>query len=140
MLARAVDPDAVVPVDDVLVVVDEPHVLTQVRRPLLGDLQILVLAGEQIGAGHAVDEAGDRVGLLDVVAALVPAEPDDGPIVAEVDRPGAELGPPVEVRDGLELPDPPVLFLEPVAARRGLRQQDVLGVEARTVRLWIEDP
>lgn len=113
-LAVPVDADAVVPEDHVLLGVDDPHVLAQVLGAALGDLQVLVLAGQQVGRGHAVDQPGDRVGLLDVAGGLVPAEADLGAVLGEVHRPVAELGPLVEVGQRLDLLDPPAGLLEPV--------------------------
>ncbi|WP_217809832.1 hypothetical protein [Micromonospora sp. NBS 11-29] len=56
--------DAVVPVDDVVVAVHEPHVVAQVGGAGLGHVEQVLLATEQKGGAHAVDQPGQRVGLL----------------------------------------------------------------------------
>ena len=57
LLAVAMDVDAVVPVDNVFVGVEEAHVLAQVFGAFLGAFEVAVVAGQQVGAGEAVDEA-----------------------------------------------------------------------------------
>ena len=113
----AVDLDAVVPVDQLLVGVVEAHVVAQVLRARLGPVQEPIFAGQQVGRRKSVDQAGDGVGLLQVVTALGSAEVQERAVVAEVDRllGVAELPAQIAVRDGPHLVDPPVRLLVSVA-------------------------
>ena len=130
LLALAVDVDAVVPVDDLLVRVVEPHVFAEVFGPLLGPFQVAVVAGQQVRGGESVDEARDGVRLLPVVVpGLLAGELDGGAVVRVVHRAGAELGLEVEVAQRRDLLHPPVAALEHKLVRFGADEGEVLGLE-----------
>jgi len=138
LLGFPFDLDAVVPVHDVVVGVDRAHVVTQVLGTPFGDLQVLVLAGEHVRRRHAVHHPRDGVGLLDVAVGLVAAEPDDGPVVPVVDQAGAELRPPVELRELVHLVGPPAGLLEVVPADVAPEKDQALGLVGVTAALRVE--
>ena len=137
LLAGPVDLDAVVPVDQLLVGVVEAHVVAEVLRASLGALQEPILAGQQVGGRESVDQAGDGVRLLQVVAALGSAQMQERAVLAEVDRllGVAELPAQVAVGDGAHLVDPPVRLLVSIVAWLFARKDEALDLEPRA-RRW----
>jgi hypothetical protein len=115
-------------------------VVAQVLGSALGSVEEPLLAREQVRGRKAVDEPGDRVGLLAEPLELPPLERDRRPVLAEVDLTVAPLGPQVEVRELAELLHPPVGALEGVLAGRAAEEDDVLRLEGEAAALRVEEP
>jgi hypothetical protein len=128
-LAQRLLVDAVVPVDDVGGLVVEAQVLVEVAGAGLRDVQVLLLTGEQVGRGHPVHQARDRVGLLDPVRRLLAAAADLGAVGVEVRCAVAELGAAVEAGQDPQLVGPPAGRLLGVRAPRIADHGDPVGLE-----------
>ena len=140
-LAAAVAVDTVVPVHDVLVEIDETHVLAQVFGTLLGAFQITVVTGQHVGGGEAIHQPGDRVGLLAIVVhVLLAGDLDRGPVVVVIDRLIAELRAQIEVAQLANLAHPPVALLEREFIGLAAREHQVLRDEVVLTEIVVEDP
>ena len=125
LLAIAGDLNAVVPVGQVFVLIEEPHVVAEILRALLSGFEERIVAGEHERRGEAVNQARDRVGLLQEVALLAAFELQSRAVVAVVDLfvRVVELPFQVRIRNRVNLIDPPIrLFVtEFLACRPGRR-------------------
>ena len=139
LLLAACRVDAVHPVGDALGRVDRAHMVAQVLRALLGDLEEAVLAGHQVGRRKAVDEPRDRVRLLPRARQLVALERDLRAVDGEVDVPVGPLGVAVEVRDLAHLLHPPLGPLEHEILRLAADEDDALRLEHGRAALGVED-
>ncbi len=114
--------------------------LAQILGALVGRFQETIFAGEHVGRGKAVDQAGDGVGLLAVVVLfLLAAQLDRGAVVAVVHRLLAELRMQIEIADLLDLLHPPVGPLDDILVGLAAQEEDELRLEHRTARLRVED-
>ncbi|EKD34703.1 MAG: hypothetical protein ACD_75C02226G0001, partial [uncultured bacterium] len=130
--------DGMVPVADVFRGVDRAEMLAQVDCPLVGDLQIALVAGEEVGRGKAVDQARDGVGFLAGAGRLVAVEIERRGVFLEIDVAVGKLGLDIKVAQLLDLTHPPVLLFEDVLALAAADEGEVLGFERRPL-LRIED-
>ena len=130
----------VVPVGDVLALIDRAHVVAQVLRAPLRRLQVAVLAGHQEGGGEAVDHAGDGVRLLPGALDLLAFEGEVGSVLAVVDDPVRKLRVEIELGQLSYLVNPPALRFVPVLVGLPPGQDDALGLEPDAFGLGHERP
>ena len=98
-----------------------------------------VVACHQVRGGEPVDETGNRVGFLPVVAAFCTRERQRGSVIAKVDRPARKLRAEVEVAQRSHLVDPPLGFLEAAFVRGPANEDEPLCFEGETILFGIED-
>ena len=101
-----------------------------VAGTLFGGLKKTLLPGEHVGAGHAVNHAGDGVGLLTVGVALALACQKQGcAIIVIVDVPVRELSAEEEIANFARLTNPPVFLLKAVFRHGLAREVNALGLK-----------
>ncbi len=106
-----------IPVGDALALVYVAQVLAEIVDTGLGCLEEAIFTGHVKGGRQAIDQPGDRIGLL-AVAHLVAGHVDPDAVLPPVRLALGKLGAVVKVGHLVDLLDPPVGLLEAVARHR----------------------
>ncbi len=133
--------DTVVPVDKIFIVVVKTDMFPQVLGAQFGRLQETILAGEQVGRGKTIDQAGNGIGLLKVIPFLAAAQMEKGAIFPVID--GflgiTELPLEIAVGNGSDLSDPPIRLFMAVAADPVAGKNHRLDLDSLPIPLGIEN-